>query len=1149
MSEEREGPPEGATLLGRAGPAGRRSIRVFVSSTFRDMQRERDQLVKRIFPQLRKRCTQRGVTWSEVDLRWGIPDENEGEVLSVCLAEIERCRPFFIGLLGERYGWIPERLEAGVVEGRPWLRGHSGRSVTELEIVGGVLNDPTIASHAFFYFRDPTYIETRPAAERIELQEHPSEEEIRRFGRESAECRAEERRRKLEELKKRIRASGVHVREDYSDPEALGELVLADLTRVIDTLYPAGFEPDHFQREAAGHEAYAVSRTSSYIGRSEYLERLDAHAAGSGPPLVILGESGAGKSALLANWGIRFRREHPDEFVLMHFIGSSPHSSDWARMVERIMGELGEFHGIEPEPAGRSDATPDVLRLAFARHLEMAAARGRAVIIIGGLNQLQDRDGAPDLAWLPPVVPSNIRLVLSTLPGRPLDDIRRREWPTLGVGPLNESERKALISLYLRQYAKGLSPERIERIVDQPQTASPLYVRALLDELRLWGVHEELDERIDHYLRAGTVGQLYQRILARWEEDYEKERSGLVGEAMSLIWAAKRGLSEGELLELLGSGDSPLPSAHWSPFFLAAEQALANRSGLIGFLHEHLRRAVERRYLEREPNRTSVHLRLANYFDSRRADSRSVDELPWQLAEAEAWPRLQDLLADLDFFRRAWPGSEMEVKEYWARVEDHSSIRLADAYRDPISASDPDPEWAFGLSKLLLDTAHVEEARTLLQRLVERCRARRDRVSLQRALVNLAVALQRQEALERAEALLQEAAGISREQDDDAGLTTCLANRAAILLIREELQKAVELLSEQEQVCRRIEDQAGLALTLGNRAVANRRMGRLDDALTLHREEEEIYRRQGDIAGLNRSLDNQATILQSRGEWDAALSRYRESERICRRLGNLTELQISLGNQATILVDRGDLTGGMDLFVEQERICRQIGDLRGLQRAIGNQGAVLVRRGQPHEAMRHFREKEKICRELDDRGGLHLALGNQGQVLRSMGRLDEALELLAEQERICRQIEDMEGLQDALGNQGAAFLDRDELDQAMALFEEQEGICRKLGHRLGVAIALGNQALVHRRRREPGRAMSLLDESERVFRALGQSLELTKILVNRAMLVGEAGHVEEALALLRESYEIATEHGFEGEARKIKAFLERIVQAIQNLRC
>jgi hypothetical protein len=52
-------------------------------------------------------CEQRGVAWSEVDLRWGVTDEQkaEGAVLPICLAEIDRSRPYFLGLLGQRYGW------------------------------------------------------------------------------------------------------------------------------------------------------------------------------------------------------------------------------------------------------------------------------------------------------------------------------------------------------------------------------------------------------------------------------------------------------------------------------------------------------------------------------------------------------------------------------------------------------------------------------------------------------------------------------------------------------------------------------------------------------------------------------------------------------------------------------------------------------------------------------------------------------------------------------------------------------------------------------------------------------------------------------------------------------------------------------------
>jgi hypothetical protein len=58
-------------------PADSRQIRVFISSTFRDMQNERELLVKEVFPELRRVCDERFVTFTEVDLRWGI-DEDVG---------------------------------------------------------------------------------------------------------------------------------------------------------------------------------------------------------------------------------------------------------------------------------------------------------------------------------------------------------------------------------------------------------------------------------------------------------------------------------------------------------------------------------------------------------------------------------------------------------------------------------------------------------------------------------------------------------------------------------------------------------------------------------------------------------------------------------------------------------------------------------------------------------------------------------------------------------------------------------------------------------------------------------------------------------------------------------------------------------------
>ena len=117
-----------------------RTVRIFISSTFKDFGEERDLLVRKVFPSLRAKLKDRFVELVDVDLRWGITTEQaeRGEVLPICLAEIDRSRPYFIGLLGERYGSVPpkETYPPDLVRQRRWLKAHQGgKSVTELEIL------------------------------------------------------------------------------------------------------------------------------------------------------------------------------------------------------------------------------------------------------------------------------------------------------------------------------------------------------------------------------------------------------------------------------------------------------------------------------------------------------------------------------------------------------------------------------------------------------------------------------------------------------------------------------------------------------------------------------------------------------------------------------------------------------------------------------------------------------------------------------------------------------------------------------------------------------------------------------------------------------------------------------------------------------
>jgi hypothetical protein len=127
-----------------------KTVRVFISSTFRDMQAERDHLVRFVFPKLREALARRYIQLVDVDLRWGVTSEQN--VVEVCRATIDRCSRFLC-LLGNRYGST---------------LGYD-RSVTADEIHYAALDigesAQRLATH-FFYLRDPNAAASVPDDQR-----------------------------------------------------------------------------------------------------------------------------------------------------------------------------------------------------------------------------------------------------------------------------------------------------------------------------------------------------------------------------------------------------------------------------------------------------------------------------------------------------------------------------------------------------------------------------------------------------------------------------------------------------------------------------------------------------------------------------------------------------------------------------------------------------------------------------------------------------------------------------------------------------------------------------------------------------------------------------------------------------------------------
>lgn len=113
-----------------------KSIKVFLSSTFLDMQEERDYLNRVIFPKFEIECKKRGVDFYPIDLRWGITDDQtkNNETIYFCLKQVDYAMPFFIGFIGNRYGWVPENIDY-LFNAYPHMKDNLGKSATELEML------------------------------------------------------------------------------------------------------------------------------------------------------------------------------------------------------------------------------------------------------------------------------------------------------------------------------------------------------------------------------------------------------------------------------------------------------------------------------------------------------------------------------------------------------------------------------------------------------------------------------------------------------------------------------------------------------------------------------------------------------------------------------------------------------------------------------------------------------------------------------------------------------------------------------------------------------------------------------------------------------------------------------------------------------
>ncbi|XP_071136458.1 TPR repeat-containing protein DDB_G0287407-like isoform X2 [Mytilus edulis] len=583
------------------GKSGWKIVRVFVSSTFTDFFNEREILVKKIFPELREWCKLRHIHLIECDLRWGVPKEATTQlVIDTCLEELNRChedtngQPFFLGLIGKRYGWIPDKTDVSdeLKDKFQWV---DNTSITFMEILHGALRCKS--PNAAFFFRSDEVIDSIPekALKRFIDEETLSKQHL------IALKKQLQKRFPDQVYDYNCKVDGMQdtagrERVKFSELDKFSDQVLDFFKTAITNMYDDNKTSDYDEEEIEeeNQKFYIENKSELVVGQDNLLKILTSYLKGE--PLSDIPESDDSKSFVrdLKFWGetvpednmIMCIKGHPgygkstllskvvNDFlkdgyeVFYHFVGCSASSKNTETLCKRLVRALEKKvlkkdentnHAIDGEE-GSVQSSMERLKCLLPVLREQQT---KLCIVIDAVNELPDCNTYNHLSWLPPRFPGNIKCIISSADTHPPTVARLTEHScyVCEVGPINKEAAEILVSKTLKKFNKQLDKDQLSLIVSRPCATNPLWLTMLLEELRMFGDFRTLDSKIEKVSDSvdSLLTDIVNRIIA-------EDETGLVKKSLCLLACAIESIQLHDLSNMLGdiSNKEPVAPLYWS---------------------------------------------------------------------------------------------------------------------------------------------------------------------------------------------------------------------------------------------------------------------------------------------------------------------------------------------------------------------------------------------------------------------------------------------------------------------------------------------------------------------------------------------------------------------------------------------------------
>ena len=640
---------------------------IFISSTFNDMHAERDYLIKEVFPELNEWCEERKIRLSDVDLRWGVKEEDSenNATVGTCLRHIDKSRPFFLCFLGQRRGWVPDFEEDINDETKgqyPSINDlDPDRSVTEMEIEHSLLSPlyrvlddenktcpPT--RHSLFFFRDPSYVDEISPAQRL-IYTNDDADDVDHANKKLEEIKQKIREKEEEETKEnKNREDKEKIYVDVTDYEgtwdsdlelpelshydnnegkgrltdfkcgnkSLKEVLLEQLKKQLEAEFPDNVpqkKQTSLQKDIDQQDIFCYLNSEGFIPRPTYTKYLEDYVENSHDNKICLvtAEAGFGKTMLLAKFATDFEEKNNGVKLYKRFCGASDLSSQTYSLWKSIIDEAGIDENEECYPNNI-----DELKRKIPEILDAIASKGESLIIIDAINQMPN--GMDMLKWLGHL-PDNLKIIISIKEDKDdadyntnLERIKsRNNICGFEIKELDDDGKRELIKEYLKSYLKALDEKEIDTICDFEASKNPLFLKILLAELRVFGSFDQLKDKIQMF--GDSPKSAFNHVLERLEDDEQYVKGdNVVPLIFSLLANARVGLSEDELVSIMETQTSLDEKTIKDAIRLNLRQVrpfMARKEGRHDFFYESFKLATQERYENYAVDRNDS---LASYF-------------------------------------------------------------------------------------------------------------------------------------------------------------------------------------------------------------------------------------------------------------------------------------------------------------------------------------------------------------------------------------------------------------------------------------------------------------------------------------------------------------------------------------------------------